>query len=44
MAGFEPRFSGIGSKRSTNCVTTTAHMHKSKGLKREKHLHVGIQI
>ena len=24
LAGFEPRTSGIGSNRSTNCVTTTA--------------------
>ena len=25
MAGFEPRITGIGSDRSTNCATTTAH-------------------
>ena len=24
MTGFEPRISGIGSDRSTNCATTTA--------------------
>ena len=24
MIGFEPRISGVGSNRSTNCATTTA--------------------
>ena len=26
MTGFEPRTSGIGSNRSTNCATTTAQV------------------
>ena len=26
MVGFEPRISGVGSDRSANCVTTTAHL------------------
>ena len=24
MTGFEPQISGVGSDRSTNCITTTA--------------------
>ena len=28
MTGFEPRTSGVGSDRSTNCATTTAHLIK----------------
>ena len=30
MTGFEPRTSGIGSDRSTNCATTTAQFANVK--------------